>query len=120
MNPHFTVHNIEKATVVEFRTSSLMDAIMLDDIGTELYRLVDAEDRRKLVLDFEKVEYLSSQAVGIIIKLHNKLSKLKNSKMMLCSVGPKLAEILKIMRLDKMLTIKPTQREAVKAFQAIG
>ncbi len=119
MNPHFTVHNVEKATIVEFRTASLMDAIILEDIGTELYRLVDAEDRRKLVLDFEKVEYLSSQAVGIIINLHNKLKKLKNSKMILCSVGPKLAEILRIMRLDKMLIIKPTQREAVKSFQGI-
>jgi anti-sigma B factor antagonist len=119
MNPHFTVQNIEKATVIEFRSPSLMDALILEDIGTELYRLVDAEDRRKLVLDFEKVEYLSSQAIGIVLNLNHKLSKLKNSKMILCGVGPKLAELLRITRLDKILVVKPTQREAVKAFQGI-
>ncbi|HEX8524271.1 MAG TPA: STAS domain-containing protein [Tepidisphaeraceae bacterium] len=119
MNPHFTVQTIEKATVIEFRTPSLMDALILEEIGQELYRLVEAEDRRKLVLDFEKVEYLSSQAIGIILNLQKKLAALKNSKMVLCSVGPKLAELLRITKLDKVLTIKPTQREAVKVFQGV-
>ncbi len=116
MNPHFTVHPTEKCSVIEFRSASLMDALILEEIATELYRLVDEEDRRKLVLDFEKVEYISSQAFGIIITLHKKLGALKNSKMVLCSVGPKIAELLKITRLDRVLTIKPTQREAVKTF----
>jgi len=119
MNPHFTVQNVEKATVVEFRSPSLMDQIILEDIAKELYRLVEAEDRRKLILDFEKVEYLSSQAIGIILNLKKKLDELKNSKLVLCGVGPKLAELLRITRLDKILTIKPTQREAVKHFQSI-
>jgi anti-sigma B factor antagonist len=116
MSPHFTVHPIDKCSVVEFRNPSMMDAIILEEIAAELYRLVDEEDRRKLVLDFEKVEYLSSQAFGIVITLHKKLSALKNSKLVLCSVGPKLAELLRITRLDRVLTVKPTQREAVKVF----
>src|SRR6478752_284354 len=119
MSTHFTVQPFPKFSVVEFRTASLMDPIILESIGQELYRLVDAEDRRKLVLDFEKVEYLSSQAIGIILNLNKKLSVLKNSKMVLCGVGPKLQELLRITRLDKILTVKPTQREAVRVFQGI-
>ena len=119
MNPHFTVHPFEKYSVVEFRTPSLMDPIILEEIGKELYRLVDDEDRRKLVLDFEQVQYLSSQAIGIILTLNKKLSALKHSKMVLCGVGPKLMELLKITRLDRILTVKPTQHEAVKVFEAI-
>lgn len=116
MNPHFTVHPIDKCSVIEFRNPSLMDAVVLEEIAQELYRLVDEEDRRKIVLDFERVEYLSSQAIGIVMTMHKKLSGLKNSKLVLCSIGPKLAELLKITRLDRVLTIKPTQREAVKSF----
>jgi anti-sigma B factor antagonist len=116
MNPHFTVHPFEKYSVVEFRTPSLMDPIILEDIGRELYRLVDEEDRRKLVLDFEKVQYLSSQAIGIILTLNKKMAPLKYSKLILCGVGPKLMELLKITRLDRILTIKPTQQDAVKVF----
>jgi anti-sigma B factor antagonist len=96
-----------------------MDPVMLEEIGKSLYRLVDEEDRRKIVLDFEKVQYLSSQAIGIILTLHKKMASLKHSRLVLCSVGPKLMELLKITRLDRILTIKPTQAEATKAFDAI-
>jgi anti-sigma B factor antagonist len=114
MSPHFTVQQIEKYTVVEFKTASLMDQIELEKIGKEIYHLVDAEDRRMIILDFEKVQYLSSQAIGIVLTLNKKLTALKNSKFILCGVGPKLLELLKITRLDRILTVKPTQKEAVK------
>src|SRR5918993_5487252 len=114
MSTHFTVQPIDKFTVVEFKTPSLMDPQILEEIGQELYRLVDEEDRRRLVLDFEKVQYLSSQAIGIVLTLNKKLGALKNSKFVLCGVGPKLLELLKITRLDRILTVKPTQKEAVK------
>lgn len=116
LSPHFTVQKIEKFTVVEFRTPSLMDPIQLEEIGKSLYRLVDEEDRRLIVLDFEKVTYLSSQAIGIVLNMNKKLSTLKNSKLILCGVGARLMELIKITRLDKILTIKPSQKEAVKVF----
>ena len=110
----FTIQQVDKFTVVEFRQPSLMDPVELEQIGKNLYHLVDAEDRRKIVLDFEKVQFLSSQAIGIILTMNKKLAALKNSKLVLCGVGPKLAELLKITRLDRLLTIKPSQREAVR------
>ena len=118
MNPHFTVNQIDKATIVEFRTNSLMDPLILQDISEHLYKLVDEEDRRHIIIDFEKVTYLSSQAIGIVISMHKKLSQLKHSRLMLCGVGPKLMELMKITRLDKVLTIKPSQKEALNAMIA--
>ncbi len=108
------IQPIEKYTVVEFRTSSLMDPIQLEHISTAIYRLVDVEDHRQIVLDFEKVQYLSSQALGILMALRKKLEKLPHSNLVLCGVGPKLMELIKITRLDKVLVIKPSQKEAVK------
>lgn len=113
MNPHFTIQQIEKATVVEFRTASLMDPMELQSIADSLYKLIDEQDKRKIVLDFEKVQYLSSQAIGIVLTMNKKLLGLSGSKLVLAGVGPKLMELLRITRLDKVLTIKPTQDEAV-------
>jgi anti-sigma B factor antagonist len=112
----FIIQQIEKATVVEFRQASLMDPVQLASIGESLYHLVDAQDKRKIILDFEKVQYLSSQAIGIVLTMNKKLSALKNSQLVLCGVGEKLMQLIKITRLDKILTIKPTQREAIKLF----
>lgn len=111
---HFITQTVEKWLVVEFRTASLMDPVHLEEIGRCLYHLVDAQDQRKIILDFEKVQYLSSQAIGIVLNMNKKLMTLKNSKMILCGVQGRLMELIKITRLDKILTIKPTQREAVK------
>jgi anti-sigma B factor antagonist len=114
MDIPLTITEIEKYTIVEFRTPTLMDPVVLERIGEAVYRLVDAEDRRLLILDFERVEYLSSQAIGIILTLNKKLAKLKHTSLVLCGVGPKLMELIKITRLDKILKIRPSQKEAVK------
>ncbi len=114
MDVPITVQPIEKYTVVEFRTASLMDAVVLENLGQAIYRLVDVEDRRQLILDFEQVKFLSSQAIGIILTVKKKLDKLPHGILVLCGVGPTLMQLIKITQLDRVLTIKPTQKEAVK------
>jgi anti-sigma B factor antagonist len=110
----FLINVVEKWTVIEFTTPSLMDPIVLERTGQALYRLVDAEDRRLIIMDFSRVQYISSQAIGIVLTMNKKLSALKRSKFVLCGVGDKLMQLIKITRLDRLLTIKPTQEEAVK------
>ncbi len=113
MDLPLTIQQIGQFTVVEFRTASLMDQLQLETIGQRLTKLVDEEDQRMVILDFEQVQYLSSQAIGIIISLNKKLSGLKKSKLVLCGVNPKLMELLKITRLDRILTVKKSQHEAI-------
>lgn len=111
----YTVREAGKHTVVEFQTPSLMNPLELERIGAGLFRLVDEEKRERLVLDFTKVQYLSSQAIGIILTLNKKLSGTSagGQNLVLCGVGPQLMQLLKITRLDRILTIKPTQKEAM-------
>ena len=113
-NPHFTVHKLEEWTIVEFREPSLMDPVVLEQLGAALYHLVDAQDQRRVILDFEVVKYISSQAIGIVLTMHKKLAALPKSKLVLCGVNSKLMELIKITRLDRVLTLRPTQAEAVK------
>ena len=114
MSPHFVINTVEKYTIIEFRIVSLMDSLLIEEIGSQLYPLVDEQDKRHIILDFEKVQYLSSQAIGLVLNMHKKLSTLKHSKLIMCGVGPKLMELMKITRLDRVLTIKPSQAEAIK------
>jgi anti-sigma B factor antagonist len=111
----FNVQQIGESTVVEFTSPSLMDPIELEQIAQKLYKLIDEQDKRRIVLDFEKVQYLSSQAIGILLAMQKKLSALKKSNLILCGVGARLMELLRITRLDKVLTIKPSQKEAIKS-----
>lgn len=117
MSDIFRRQLIGEYTVIEFITPSLMDPIVLENTAQALYKIIDEEDKRKIIMDFEKVQYLSSQAIGIVLAMHKKLNALKNSRLILCSVGPKLMELIKLTRLDRLLTIKSSQKEAVNVWQ---
>lgn len=116
VNLPLTVQVVKKWTVIEFRTASLMDPLELQSIGDHLYYLIEQQDKRTIILDFSQVEFLSSQAIGILLTMKKKLDPLKGSKLILCGVGVRLTELLRITRLDKILTVKPSQKEAVEAF----
>ena len=113
MSDIFQRHQSGKYTVIEFVTPSLMDPNVLEQTAQALYKVIDDEDQRKIVMDFGKVQYMSSQAIGIVLAMHKKLNSLADSKLVLCAVGPKLMDLIKLTRLDRLLTIKGTQKEAV-------
>ena len=102
---------VGKYSVVEFYTPSLMDPAELESISRQLHLLVDKELKHWILLDMSQVQYISSQFVGILVSLNKKLSALSDSKLVLCGVGPRLTELLKITQLDRLLTVKATQSE---------
>lgn len=115
MQQFFTTRQQDGQTVIEFQTDSLMNPLELEQVGQALYAVVDAGPSHRYQLDFGKVKYLSSQAIGVILTLNKKVSALKDSSLVLTGVGPQLLQLLKITRLDKVLTIRPAQGEAPKA-----
>ena len=117
MSDFFTSKAVGPVTVVEFQTETLMSAHELDQIGAALYRLVDVDGHKLILVDFEKVRYLSSQAIGIVMAMRKKISVIKGGKFVLCCVGAEVHQLLKITGLEKLLTIKPTQQDGLKVFE---
>ena len=114
MDSYFNARQDGHFTVVEFRTDSLTNPLEIERIGHALYRLVEQDGKRSLLLDFAPVKYLSSQAIGIILTLNKKLSQFEDAEVVLCGVGAQLMQLLKITRLDQILKIEPSQAEALK------
>ncbi|MDB5173027.1 MAG: anti-anti-sigma factor [Phycisphaerales bacterium] len=114
MDPFFSVGKLGEYTLVEFKTASLMNPTELERIAQGLYRLVDEDGAKLVLMDFTPVEYLSSQAIGMVVGLHKKVSQIPGGKLALCGVGPQLLQLLKITRLDRLLKVFKTQKEAVK------
>lgn len=118
--PRITVNNYKTCAVVEIVTPSLLDTAELDSLGADLFNLVDVEDRRRIAVDFGRVEFISSRAIGVLIQLHKKTAALRGGLLVVCNLSPRLLELLKITRLDKVLTIKPSQTEAMKHFERMS
>ena len=105
MEPFFTERQDGTTTIVVFQTESLMNHLELERIGQGLSALVDEGRRHQLLLDFTKVRYLSSQAIGVLLSLHKKIAQVRGS-LVLCGVGPELMDLLRITRLNRMFTIR--------------
>jgi anti-sigma B factor antagonist len=112
-----TVNPYKSCVVVEIVTRSLMDTTELAALGADLYRLVDEQDNRRLVLDFGQVQFISSHAIGILAQLQKKTASLKGGLLILCNLSPTMLGLLKIVKLDKLIAITPTQVEALRHFE---
>lgn len=99
---------------VGFREASILDVLTIQKIGRELYALVEEQQRRKVVLDFADVRFLSSQALGVLVTLRRKADK-AGADVCLAAVRPELKKVFEITNLHKMFKFYPSGDEAVAA-----
>jgi len=65
----FNIQTIDGVTIAKFIDNRILDEATIQVIGEQMYRLVDDHGLRKVVLDFESVEHLSSAALGNLINM---------------------------------------------------
>ena len=109
------VEDIGDVTVVNFTDRKILDEQNIQLIGEQLYSLVDEAGRKKILLNFINVEYLSSAALGKLITLNNKV-KGASGKLILCNISPQIFEVFEITKLNKVFTIKDEEQVALQAF----
>jgi anti-sigma B factor antagonist len=109
------IQTIRDVTIVNFQDASILDTAQIEQIGEQLYDLVDGRARRKIVLDFTKVRFLSSSALGILITLRKKADAIKG-QIALCALREEIREVFKITKLEKVFKIYGNEDEALLSF----
>ncbi len=112
---HIEVNEVGDVTVVRFRDRKLIEDIRIQELGQELFGLVDGEGRDKLLLNFAQVEFLSSSALGKLITLDKK-TKNSGGSMKLSNIRPEIFEVFTITRLDRLFDIRDDEADALAAF----
>ena len=70
------VSDVGEVSVVQFRDRKILDESNIQEMGRELFELVE-QKRAKILLNFMNVEFLSSAALGKLITLDKKLKAAK-------------------------------------------
>jgi len=109
------IQAIKDVTIVNFIDKHVRDLSEIEKIGQELYDLVDNRGCRKIILDFSKVQGLSSQALSVMLKLQEKAQGAK-SRIVLCGVNAELTKLFKITRLEKLFKFYKTEDDALISF----
>ena len=82
-----------------------------------MYALIDKQARRKILLDFSQVKFLSSTMIGVLLALHEKASRIRG-KVVVCGLQGGLYDVLKITRMDKMLNLADSEDQAMSDFDS--
>src|SRR5277367_4205894 len=102
-------------TVVNFIDRKILDEQNIQKIGEDLFELVDNLGRKKILLNFSNVEYLSSAALGKFITLNKKVQA-ASGKLILCNISDDIQEVFEITKLNRLFKIEKDEQTALQAF----
>ncbi|MEX2187499.1 MAG: STAS domain-containing protein, partial [Pirellulales bacterium] len=118
VNRRLNVSEVGEVTVVRFVDRRILDEANIQEMGQELFQIVEDQGKKQLLLNFSGVEFLSSAALGKLITLDKRV-KAHSGKLMLSNIRPEIYEVFKITRLNTTLDIKDDEADALAAFAAL-
>jgi anti-sigma B factor antagonist len=109
------VEDVGGATVACLTDRKILDEQNIQILGKQLFGLVDQLGKKNLVLNFTNVEYMSSAALGMLIRLRKKVQE-AGGKLVLCAIDPQIYEVFVITKLDKAFVVRRDEQEALRHF----
>ena len=109
------VNEVGDVTVVRFRDHKIVEDISIQQLGQELFHLVEVDNRDKLLLNFSSVDFLSSAALGKLITLDKKM-KAHGGSLKLSNIRPEIYEVFAITKLNRLFDIKDDEADALAVF----
>lgn len=110
------VSEVGTVTVVRFVDRKILDAANIQELGDELFGLVETDGRKNLLLNFSNVEFMSSAALNKLIVLNKKVQGV-GGKMRLSNLRPEIYDVFVITRLNTVFDIKSDEADALAAFK---
>ena len=95
--------------------SGKIDAVTSKDLEEALIRLIE-EDKKHLVVNMEKVEFLSSSGLRVLMASLNKL-KHNDGDLQLAALQPFVKDVFFMTGANRFFPIYPSQEEAIKSLQ---
>ena len=101
--------------MVELNDQEILEETTINELADALFRLVEENPLIRMVLCFNKVNHLSSSALGTLIRLNKRVEE-QDGQLNLCEIKPQLQEIFVITKLNKLFDIFDDRLTAMKSF----
>jgi len=111
VQPKIAVEYDKNATIVTLMDERILDESEVQALANSLMPLVEETNAINLVIDFGNVKFLTSAVLGLLIRVSKKVYE-SGGQLKLCSINPKIFEIFKITRLDRVFDIYEDRSEA--------
>lgn len=96
------------------RIQGKIDATSTPILEKKIQPLLEKEDQ--ILIDFSKVDYLSSAGMRLLLSASRKL-KAKGGMLVFSQINEEVSEIIKMAGFEKILMIYPDEKSALKALK---
>lgn len=99
-------------TLVKFKVREVLDVDQIEQIGQQLFRLVEDERRGRLLISLGKVDRLSTAMVGKFVAAHKKAQAL-DGRLAFCSIDPPIRQVFELLRLNELFAIYDDEQQGI-------
>jgi len=117
IKPRISVEYAENAAIAAFTDESILEEKNIQALQESIMSVIEQAERTNLILDFSNVRFLSSSVLGLLIRISKKVYE-RDGQLKLCNINPKIHEIFKITRLNKIFDIYKDIEGAVGSLPA--
>ena len=111
-HPNMSIEYRGQVVVATLTDEKILEESQLLGLEGSFMPLIEQNPGIQLIVDFESVKFLTSSVLGLLIRVSKKVYE-TDGKLRLCSINPKILEVFKITRLDKIFEIYPDVDEAL-------
>ncbi|MCE5187343.1 MAG: STAS domain-containing protein [Planctomycetaceae bacterium] len=111
-SPNVSVKFHGPVAIALLTDEKILDESQLQGLQSSFMPLIEQNPKIQLVIDFSNVKFLTSSVLGLLIRISKKVYE-TDGRLRLCSINPKIMEIFRITRLDKIFEIYPNVDDAL-------
>ena len=114
-SPKIDVDRTGDIVIVSLLDEEILEEHVINDIAEALFSVVMEHTPAKLVVSFARVKFMSSSALGMLIRLKKRVDE-GGGSLKLSDIKANLYEVFVITKLNKLFDIYETETAAVGSF----
>ena len=103
----------DNVTIVSFNEVSMGTVTDIEALSEQINHLIEEEKPAKMIVDFGRVKFFSSQILGLLLSIRKRLQAY-DGRIVISGINPQLHRVFKITNLDKIFTFFPNIENAIK------
>jgi anti-sigma B factor antagonist len=109
----------DEVRVIFVDMARFVDGAVIEQCYREIVDMLDKTEESNVLLHFGHVTFMSSAALGMLIRVKKKCTEFKIT-LKLCNISPDIGQVFKITGLDKVFDIHADAADAMVSFKASG
>ncbi|MCA9218664.1 MAG: anti-sigma factor antagonist [Planctomycetales bacterium] len=99
MHRYFNVDRTDEAIIAQIVDAHLNGAALADFIKQELLEMLDEDQPKTLIIDFQNVKSVSSSMISSFLQISNRMRS-SDARLVFCAMSESLRSIFKTLKLD--------------------